>query len=412
VPGLSASDFRKITREEGTNMNTFAEIERETLLPALRHACKVAGTRPALPVLQCVRITADNTSYSGHPWGRLVIEATDLEMYYRNDLAAVVTHDEAVCLPAVLLRDLIAKAPKGSLVGFAVEENVVHVSIGARSVAVTSYPEADYPFPPECPDPYATAPNASVFASELKAAALCASTDESRPTLTVVLFESEGQGVRLVATDSYRLGIVESSARFLGAQTPTLIPARAATFFASMIGKKDTSEVYVNVATGPVGYRKDETGITNVSLTSGMVSVTTRMIEGRFPAYRELCPGPETATTHIVFDVASALPAFEAAKLVAKGNTPIKLQIDGTSGTVTATATSTGTADHSEVLEGCKATGETMLVGFNPKFLIDGLAYPGTEQVTMSMIDDRRPVWIHGLTGTRRFLLMPVRLYS
>src|SRR5207302_624835 len=86
--------------------------------------------------------------------------------------------------------------------------------------------------------------------------------------------EGEGDELRIVATDSYRLAV-----RVLGAQgvdaTRVLVPSRAVAEVARLCPGK---EVRVELSSSQIGFHVED------------AFVQSRLIEGEFPAYRQLLP--------------------------------------------------------------------------------------------------------------------------
>ena len=370
-------------------------VKREDILPALREASKVASVRSGLPILTCVRLRADATTST------ISVEGTDLETFYRRTVPAWVTAEGVVCLPAKDFLALVNKAPKGADIAMhEAEPGRLMVNIGTRAVTLVTYPTADFPTTPALGHEWAHA-SAGTIRSDFADIARCASADEGRPVLCGVLFERNGATVDLAATDSYRLGLIKGSMRSYG---PTgteqlIIPGRALALFASTIPAK-TQDVAVL-------YHNDH----QATLQHGRVTITTRVIEGRFPDYKQLMPGPGTTKTEIRADVAAMIGAAESAGTLVKANGPVKVQTDGAA--VRMLALASGQGDVAEALTTCTATGDDILVGFNPRFLADGLKFPGSQVAAVRLIDAGRPATITAPgTGNRTYLLMPVRLWS
>ncbi|HRE01571.1 MAG TPA: DNA polymerase III subunit beta, partial [Ilumatobacteraceae bacterium] len=104
-----------------------------------------------------------------------------------------------------------------------------------------------------------------------------ASTDEARPVLTGVLLAAEADGLRMVATDSYRLAVRDlPGASVLGTDQKVLVPGRALNELARLVG--NAPELTLRL------------GEREATFEVGAVRLTTRLIEGEFPNYRQLIP--------------------------------------------------------------------------------------------------------------------------
>ena len=116
------------------------------------------------------------------------------------------------------------------------------------------------------------------FSSALTQVVRAASRDDARPILTGVLLAAEEGGLRLVATDSYRLALRDLPGTSLLAEgKKVLVPARA-------LG--ELTRVLSGAATVTLRLGADQ-----ANFEVGDVRLTTRLIEGEFPNYRAADPG-------------------------------------------------------------------------------------------------------------------------
>ena len=126
---------------------------------------------------------------------------------------------------------------------------------------------------------------APALAEALRQVVRAASNDDARPLLTGVLVAAEGGGPRLVATDSYRLAMRDLAGEgplAVGAEQ-ILVPARALTELQRLMpaaGSKEDGDA-------TVGFSVSELDAT---FTVGGVRLITRLLDGKFPDYRQLIP--------------------------------------------------------------------------------------------------------------------------
>ncbi|HLF70301.1 MAG TPA: DNA polymerase III subunit beta, partial [Actinomycetota bacterium] len=209
-----------------------------------------------------------------------------------------------------------------------------------------------------------------------------------------VLWSIEGETLRLVATDSYRLAIREVTLKEGGGERKAIIPSRAlAEFSRHLAGSNDTTaEIWL--------------GETQAAFTAGKVRLVTRLIEGEFPNWRHLVPEGYEST--LVVEREGFQRAVERVGLVARANTPVRFHL---AQEVQLTATESGVADASEIVEEAVYNGKDMVVAFNPRFFIDGLEGLESEKAELQLIDPAKPAIIRAAGAEEyTYLLMPVRL--
>jgi DNA polymerase-3 subunit beta len=362
--------------------------EREALVEVGQAVSRVVSQRSAMPVLSGIRITAGEKE--------VVFDATDLELFVSVRADFAVDEAGSVVVPGRLFGDILRSLPSGKVeIEGREADGRVWVRGGHSEFSVTALPVADFPAVPDMPAGDAAKVESQELARSLKQAVRAASTDEGRPVLTGVLWAVDGGTLRLAATDSYRLAVRELPVKEGPSTAESVIPSRALAEFARHLGSGDEeARIWL--------------GETQGGFEAGRTRMITRLIEGKFPDYRQLIPS--AYPNRLLADRELLRQAVERMGLIAKANTPVKVHLGDE---VQLTATQTGVADASEIVDGVTYEGEPMVVGFNPKFFTDGLEDLDSEKAIIELIDPGRPALLRG-EGRDEFmyLLMPVRLWT
>jgi DNA polymerase-3 subunit beta len=235
------------------------------------------------------------------------------------------------------------------------------------------------------------------LATAIDQTVIAASTDRGRPVLMGVLLTSEGDGTRLVATDSYRLAIRElPPAGFLPDAGSALLPARALAELSRLVAASgDETKVEVGVTERQVAFRVGET------------VVIASLIEGEFPSYGQLIP--DEYAHRLEFDRDSLLDALRRVGLLARDSTPVRLDLGGQQVVLRAIDPELG-GEASEEID-ASYVGDEMTIAFNPTYLRDGIEACGGERVQIEVLEPLKPAML-SMPGTTTFkyLLMPVRV--
>jgi DNA polymerase III subunit beta len=376
--------------------------ERDSLVEVLATAGRAVGTRSsAQMVLSGVRMEVVGNHLS--------VVGTDLDLTVHVSTEAIGITDGVCVAPAKLLADIVRSLEPGAVT---IESEGEKVEIGAaRSrFSLRTFPVADFPTLPEPPEPATFLPAAGL-AGALRQVVRAASGDDARPLLTGVLIAPEGTGVRLVATDSYRLALrdLEGSDAFSGT-SQILVPARALAELQrlSSLGaatKSGDSGSESEADAGPmVGL---SIGDHDVTFTAGDVKVSTRLLDGTYPDYRQLIPAEYPNRLHVGKD--SLLDALRRVRLLVRDNTtPVRLSMRH--GGVDLTVVSQEVGDASETVD-ADFEGEDLTIAFNPTYLIDGVEAVAGDEVLLETVDATKPATVRAAEETDfRYLLMPVRV--
>ena len=171
--------------------------ERDTLAEAVATAQRTVASRSgALPVLQDLRVTAVD--------GQLELIGSDLEITNRVQVPAEVEETGVAVMPK-LLGEIVRRLEPGP-VTVSVNGDEAVITAGRFTTSLRLKPAEDYPrLAPS--DGSGVRLEAATFAAALRQVVRAASKDDLRPILTGVLLTAHAGGLRLVATDSYRLAV-------------------------------------------------------------------------------------------------------------------------------------------------------------------------------------------------------------
>jgi DNA polymerase-3 subunit beta len=136
------------------------------------------------------------------------------------------------------------------------------------------------------------------------------------------------------------------------------------------------------------------------------VVLSSRLIDGQFPNYRQLIP--ESVEHELRLSAAELTDIVRRISLLAQKNTPLKLAFRDGELTVSAQAPDVGEASETVPVP---FRGEPFEIGFNPDFLRDGLESLDTDEFVMKLISPLRPGLIESpQPGDFVYLVMPIRL--
>jgi DNA polymerase-3 subunit beta len=360
--------------------------ERDVLVEALATAGRAtAGRGGALPVLSGIRLEVTGD--------RLTLTGTDLDLTISVEAEVNGSADGIVVAPGRLVTDIVRALEPGA-VSVEADDEDLRIASGRSQFSVRTHPAGDFPRLPVPTGETVTLP-VQGLADALRQVVRAASTEDSRPILTGVLMAAEEGGLRLVSTDSYRLAVRDlAGLGVLAADQTVLVPSRALNELGRLLaGAGDTVALRL--------------GQHDATFSAGRVSLTTRLIEGEFPNYRQLIPS--AYPNKLTVGREPFLDAVRRVKLLAREpTTPVRIALrpDGIQLAVITADWGTATEDVDAKYEGAEMT-----VAFNPAYLIDGIDAMTGDEVVLSTLDALKPATLTPTEGDDYlYLLMPVRV--
>jgi len=358
--------------------------EREILADALTTAGRAATSRTGtLPVLSGVRLDVRD--------GELTVTGTDLELTIRLSVPVHSDRDGSAVVPARLVGDIVRALPAGA-VEVSLGDDEMSISAGRSQFSVRPLSLSDYPAQVE-PDAEPVVLKSSEVADALRQVVRAASTDDARAVLTGVLIAAEDDGVKMVATDSYRLAVRDlPQSSMLASGQRVLVPGRALAELQRIL--PGDAELTVRL------------GAREAVFEVGMTRLTTRLIEGEYPNYRNLLPSAYPNLLTVGRE--ALLEALRRVKILAQDSTPVRLSLNGETLQLTAITQDVGNAAE-EIDAGYD--GAEMTVAFNPDYLAAGIDAVEGDEVTLATIDPMKPAVLRGVGHDEYlYLLMPVRV--
>jgi DNA polymerase-3 subunit beta len=364
-------------------------LSTENLLTQLQTTARVASSRSAVQALSGVMLSALADSQPE-------LLATDMEIGLRVPLQAEVVRPGSAVLPARLLLDVARSLPAPSLtLELRSAEQDVELICGPATFHLRTLRAEDFPsLPSPVLDTRVTLP-ADAFVQTVNRVARSASRDETRPVLTGILISGAAQELRMVATDSYRLSVKQTALESpLQGTIEANIPARALQELVRIAQQVSSETIAVSV------------GSNQAIFELGDVTLSSRLIDGQFPNYRQLLP--ESVEHELRLASAELTDVVRRISLLAQKNAPLRLGFGEGSLTVSAQTPDVGEA--SETIP-VPFHGEPFEIGFNPEFLRDGLESVESDELVLKLISPLRPGLIESPeAGDFVYLIMPIRL--
>lgn len=333
-------------------------VTQENLSFALANTSRIASSKAGLPILANILLRTDGS--------RLLVAATNLEVASSHRIGAKVIKPGSITVPARLLSDFISNLSKGQIT-LTVSGTKLHISADHSSSTINGVDDEEFPELPVIDDKKAVSYSLSSddFKQAVSQTVIAASNDSTRPILTGVYWHSFEGNLYLAATDGYRLTerrIVETSSDVMA-----VIPASTLQEVLRTL-RDETSEVEVLFDETQVTFRVTE------------VEITSRLIDGNFPDYRQLIPATsESAFTLKRTDLARVIKIAGLFARESGGGITLSLDSDAKKLTIHSIASEIG--ENSSEID-VDFNGQSGTVSLNSRYLTDALSAVTADKVT------------------------------
>jgi len=349
---------------------------QENLSRGLGIVGRAVATRSTLPITQNILLASEQS--------RLKLAATNLEMATTCWAGAKIEQDGAITVPARLLIDFVNSLPNDLIeISLPPKSRTLELKSGRFQAHINGIDAQDFPPIPEVSDGVTTKIEAGVFREGITQVVFAAATEESRPVLTGINTEFEGEQLNLVAADGFRLAVYKATLNSPASEKGTvIIPARTLNELNRLLGdQEEPVEITINQQKSQALFH-----LKNAELVS-------QLIQGSFPNYSQVIP--QSYTTRAVVDVGEFLRAIKMSSIFARDASGIvRLVItpgaELTPGKVTVSAQAEEVGGNVSEIDAL-VDGEEAKIAFNAKYLSDVLSVFHQAQVAVEITTPSSP---------------------
>jgi DNA polymerase-3 subunit beta len=334
------------------------QVNRDVLSEAVSFAVRLLPQRTTTPVLGGILIEADANTVR--------LSVFDHEVSAQVEIIAQVETPGRTLVPGRLLSDIATKLPNAP-VEFKLEGTKVHVACGTTKFALPIMDVAAYPTLPEIPVVSGVVAG-DVLATAINQAAAAAMKDDVQPIYTAIQIETTGDELSLLATDKYRMALVEVAWKANpGAEgASVLVPSKTLQEVAKTFANQgDVSLSIIN---------NEERQM--VAFQANNRSVTALLIKGNYPPIKTMFS--TEVENYSVVSKQDLLESTRRVMLVVQRDHPIKYTFGES--TISLESIGNEVAEASESIS-AELNGEENTLSLKPQYLIDGLAGVHTEFV-------------------------------
>lgn len=330
-------------------------VSRQALSDALSSASAIIK-RTQIPALMAVKIAAETD-------GRISVSASNCEQWTKASVDATVSCPGCIGVPAELLLKCVKEAA-AMVCELEAGETQLRVICGGGSSLIPLVPLDEFPeF--KSAQQVAAVFDDGLLAGAINRVAYAVSDDVSRPTLNGICLDSERGKLVLVAVDGRRLAAERTDVDW---SKPLIIPIGAVRQIAGLSGQ---TSLLVDAGLNLATFRGENS------------EVTTRLVEGKFPDWKQVIPAQTTNATA----TREELIAATRRAAVYQTETVCAMKLEFGNGIKVSLRSKLG--EHSETISG---TGPALEVNVQPRYLLEMLQAITDDEIKLGITDELSPI--------------------
>ena len=339
-------------------------VSSSTLTSALMSINGVLSTKNSLPIL-------DNYLFEVKE-NTLIVIASDIETTMQVSVELVMAEGEgSLAIPAKIILETL-KTFSNTPVTFDIDfdSKLITLSTDTGSYKNIGYDAEEFPKVAEIENSKSIQLPSAYLQRALGKTHFATGNDEMRPVMMGINVEFTSGGIIFVGTDAHKLVRFIYKGVKSEEEDSFVLPKKPMNMLRNNLSGNDNETVEVN-------YNK-----TNVKFTFGNLTMTSRLVNGRYPNYEAVIP--VNNPNILILDRLSFLNTLRRVSIYANQSTlQVRLAISGSSMEMSAEDIDYSNAGTEQLI--VNYTGEDLQIGFNSKFLIEMLQNMDSEQVQIEM---------------------------
>jgi DNA polymerase-3 subunit beta len=364
-------------------------MDRGQLLAGLGRIQGIVERRGTLPILANALIEARNEA--------IELAATDLEVGFVATIPAHVENPGSVTLGAKKLHEIVRELDEGDLALQTEDGSRVGIECGPAHFSLLAISPEEYPTIPTGEGVSFVSIEASLLAEVVDRTLYATSTDETRYNLNGVFMErAEKNRIRFVSTDGHRLAKVEkappSPIEFL--DKGIIVPRKGVAEIRKLCDETDGT-LEIGLGEGFLILRRPD------------LLLTSRLIDGEFPNYRQILP--KDHKVRLVLDRDRLVHAVRRMSLVAhERSRGFRLQLSDGNLELSASSPELGEARESLPID---YAGSPFESAFNARYVLDALTAMVSKEVAIELSEQLSPAQFQPADDPDQVaVIMPMRL--
>ncbi len=366
----------------------------ENLKKALMVAEKALSKSNTMPILNSFLLKADPNK------NKLIISATNLEIGIETSISAKIEKEGEIVIPSKNFLSFFYQLsdPKAEIQS---EEKTLKIKTDYYQASFQSYDINEFPIIPEIKTKKFIKMESNLLSQGFEQVAISAGISDLRPELNGIFLNFSKQGLKLAATDVFRLS--EKTIPLTEIQTNfeeninCLIPLKTAQEV-SRIAKDKLELVEIYIEENQIGFKWEDT------------TFISRLLEGEFPEYSSIIPQSFKIKGVVFYN--KLFEALKVSGVFSSRLNDVKLKFIPKEKRLILKSADSSIGENEAIVNFESVEGEEIEATFNYHYLLDGVSVLSPkDKIFIALADIDKPIYLKSFNDQSYFyILMPLRI--
>ena len=357
---------------------------KAALLNGLQVVSKAVPNKTTMSILECILI--DSTD------GQIRLTANDMELGIETIIEGEILEKGIIALDAKIFLDIVRKLPYNDITLTTDASFKTSITCEKAKFNILGKSGEDFSYLPDIER------NDSIILSQftlkevIRQTIFSISDNDSNRLMSGELFEINGDTLRVASLDGHRISIRRISLKESYPAKKVIVPGKTLNEISKILGGDADQDVTIYFTDKHIVFEFDNT------------TVVSRLIEGEYFKIDQMLSSDYE--TKVTIRKKELLDCIDRATLLIKEGDKKPIIISITDGSMELKINSTvGSMDEEIDID---KLGKDLMIGFNPRFLIDALRVIDDETITIYLVNPKAPCFIRDEENSYIYLILPV----
>ncbi len=365
---------------------------KNDLLAGINIVMKAVSSKTTLPILECIMLEAIDT--------KIKLITNDTELGIETYVEGSVMTPGRIAIDAKLFSDIIRNLPNTMISIDTDENNQVHIRFDKSGEEakfdIAGKSGEDFVMLPELENTKMITISQFSLKEIIRQTIFSISDNENNKLMSGELFEVTGNHLKVVSLDGHRISIRNLELKDSYDSMKVIVPGKTLMEISKILTGGIEDDVNIYFSQNHILFEFDDT------------KVVSRLLEGEYYKIDQMLT--TDYATKIIIDRQEFLDSINRANILIRESEkkPIILNINNS---ILSIKINSMIGQMDENIEVTKE-GKDLMIGFNPKFLMDVLRVIDNENISIYMINDTSPCIIRDNEGAYTYLILPVNIHA
>lgn len=357
---------------------------KANLLSGVQRVSRAVPSKTTMSILECIMVDAQND--------RIKLTANDMELGIETVIEGTIIEKGRIALDAKIFLEIVRKLPDNDI-SIQVDSNYkTTITCEKSKFTIIGKPGDDFSFLPEVEKENPLVISQYTLKEVVKQTIFSISDNDNNKLMTGELFEIQGDTLKVVSLDGHRISIRKINLKNTYPFINVVVPGKTLNEVSKILSGDTEKDVHIFFTDKHIIFQFDST------------TVVSRLIEGEYFKIDQMLSSDYE--TKVSINKRELLNCIERATLLIKegDKKPVIINITDTSMELKINSTVGSMNEDIDIHK----SGKDLMIGFNPKFLIDALRVIDDETIDIYLVNPKAPCFIRDEESTYIYLVLPV----